>query len=311
MSPAERRRLVGLAAMVSACSIWGLGPIWIRAMLDYLPPVNICLLRVLIGAAVLAPWLGLVPRERLRLVCARPTTWLGGLGLTANMLCYAAALRCLSPAEVNLLFQINVVANALFGRWFYHEPILRRRIPSLVIVLVGVSLVILGRPWTPDAGLADWRTRLLGALLALGAGVSASGNQVAIRDVSRRALGVAALVPMQLLAALLFGLASRFDLTWQRAPDARFVLVAALLGVLGTGLAVLLVNYALPRISMAQAGITGTMQPVVTLVAVSLMGEPPTVVTVCGAALVIGGVIDSARLEGRLARAEAVPAAGG
>lgn len=284
--------------MAGACATWGLGPIWIRGLLTYLPPAAICCLRVLIALPILLVAFVGYDRDRLRAMVRRPATWLGGLGLSANMLCYAAATQFISPSEVNLLFQINVVSNAVFGVWIFGESIPTKRYRAFAAVLSGAALVILGRAGAGAAGPVTWQARLLGSTLALGAGIAGSATQVAIRDVSRRGLGLPATVPMHLVAALVFASSLHFRLGWHRVPDAGFWWPMLLLGLISSGLAAVLACYALPRISLAQAGVTATTQPVVTIAVSSLfLGEHPTPLTLAGAALVVGGVVYSARLE--------------
>jgi DME family drug/metabolite transporter len=272
-------------------------------------------LRLAIGGLVLLPTLAFFARADLRFVASRPSTWLGGVTIYGNMFCYAAALAHLSPSEVNLLFQVNVVTSAVLGRWMYRETIPSRRWWALLTVLVGAACVILGRATHGATVEAATAGRALGVILGLGAGVFASGNQAFIRDTARRGLGLPAQVVMYVVACCLFAPSGGLPLAWSHAPDPHFWQVMIVLGVIGSGTASLLVAYALPRISLAQAGVTGTMQPVVTLaVATLLFGEHLTPPAAVGAALVIGGVLASALLEGEVrtlpATTEGLPAGG-
>jgi drug/metabolite transporter (DMT)-like permease len=281
--------------MVGACAIWGLGPIWIRLLLFWLSPAAICFWRVLIGGLVLLPCLAWCSAADRRRLVALGSTWLGGFFLFANMLCYAAATRYLSPAEVNLLFQVCVVSNALLGLWLYHESVPRRRWLALATVLAGAALVIVsGDGGAARAGGGRW----LGVALGLGAGLNSSAIQAAIRDTAHRGLALPAMLMMGLIGAVLFCAAAGGRVQWVHPPEAVFWRSLLLLGLLGSGVANLLVGYALPRISLAQAGITTTTQPVVTiLVTTLLLGERLPPLALVGSALVVGGVAWSALLE--------------
>lgn len=287
---------LGLGAMIVACSIWGLGPIWIRNLLTYLPAVDVCMFRVTLGAITLAPSLFLFDRGQLALMLRKRSTWFGGLAIAINMLAYAASLNYIRPAEVNLMFQANILVSALLGLWLYRESIPARRWWAFALVLIGVAMVILAKDAAhPVTG--TWVSRLFGFALGLTAGAGASFIQAAIRNVSELGVGLAALVPMHLLAGLLFALATGFELSWKRPPDAGFVTYLLLIGVVASGVGSMLVAFAVRRISLAQAGVTGSMQPVVTILATALMGELLPPLGLVGAVLVVGGVVFSALLE--------------
>ncbi|MCC7494281.1 MAG: DMT family transporter [Fimbriimonadaceae bacterium] len=289
------QRFLGLLAMASACAIWGLGPIWIRGLLTYLPALDICLFRVLLGGLTIAPALCWYDRARLRAMLRQPAVWLGSLAMASSMLAYAAALNFIRPAEVNLLFQANILVAALLGRWLYHESIPRRRWICFVAVLLGVALVILSRD--AGAGRATGWLRLGGMALGILGGVGASCVQASLRNLSDLHLGIAALVPMHVAAAVLFYVSAGGQIVFHRPPDARCYTLMLLLGIFGSGVGSLLVAYAIRRISLAQAGVTGSMQPTVTILVTALYGDLLSPQGLLGAALVISGVVASALLE--------------
>ena len=290
------QRWLGLAAMGTACTIWGLGPIWIRTLLDYLPALDICLFRVLLGGLTLLPWLLACDRTRLVTMLRHPATWLGGAAIAAGMLAYASALNFIRPAEVNLMFQISIVTSALLGLWVFHESVPRRRWLAFAVVLAGVTLVILARDESQPVA-ANWALRLGGMGLGLLGGLGSSVIQMLMRHVAEDGVGLPASVVMHWVAALIFAVTAQFQIAWHQPPDSRFLLNMLLLGVFGSGVGSGLAYFAVRRISLAQMGITGAMQPVVTILAAALMGELLPPLGLLGGAAVVGGVIASARME--------------
>lgn len=291
-----RQRVLGLLAMATACSIWGLGPIWIRILLGYLPPVEIACLRVTLGGLTILPCLLWYDCRRVGFMLRKPATWIGGVFMGSSMLAYAAALQYIRPSEVNLVFQANIVLSALLGLWLYHESVPPRRWLACAVVLSGVTMVILARDEQAPMA-ANWTLRLAGMGLGLLGGLGAGCVQASMRDVADAGVGLAALVPMHLVAAVAFAATAGFQLHWRQPPDGRFLLYQLLLGIFASGIASILGNYAIRRISLAQAGVTGSMQPVVTIVATTLTGEVLPPLGLAGGALVVGGVTYSALLE--------------
>lgn len=290
------QRLLGLAAMGTACAIWGLGPFWIRTLLRYLPALDICLFRVILGGLTLAPFLLVCSRARLVTMLRHPSTWLGGATIAWGMLAYASALNYIRPAEVNLMFQISIVTSALLGLWVFGESVPRRRWLAFAVVLTGVCLVILARDEQQPVA-ANWTMRLIGIALGLCAGLSSSLIQMLMRHVAEDGVGLPASVVMHAIAALAFAATSRFEIPWHQPPDARFLASMLLLGIVGSGIASGLAYYAVRRISLAQMGISGAMQPVVTILVAAACGEVLPPVGLLGAVGVVGGVIASASME--------------
>jgi len=291
------QRWLGLAAMGTACAIWGLGPFWIRTLLRYLPALDICLFRVLLGGLTLSPFLFTCRRDRVVTMLRHPSTWLGGATIAWGMLAYASAVRYIRPAEVNLMFQISIVTSALLGLWVFHESVPRRRWLAFAVVLAGVCLVVLARDDQQPVA-ANWTMRLIGISLGLCAGLSSSLIQMLMRNVAEDGVGLPASVVMHVIAALVFAATSRFQIPWLQPPDHRFLVNMLLLGVFGSGIASGLAYYAVRRISLAQMGISGAMQPVVTiLVAAVVFGELLPPIGRLGAMGVVGGVIASASME--------------
>jgi len=248
------QRWLGLAAMGTACAIWGLGPFWIRTLLGYLPVLDVCLVRVFLGGLTLSPCLLFSDRGRLVTMLRHPATWLGGAAIAAGMLAYASALNFIRPAEVNLMFQISIVTSALLGLWVFHESVPRRRWLAFAVVLAGVALVIVARD-DQQPVTASWVVRLGGMGLGLLGGLGSSVIQMLMRQVADDGVGLPASVVMQWIAAAIFAFIARFELAWHQPPDHRFLVSMLLLGVFGSGVGSGLAYFAVRRISLAQMGI--------------------------------------------------------
>lgn len=288
------QRLAGLLAMVVACSIWGLGPLWIRTVLGYLPAASVCLLRLALGGLALLPTLLWYRRDAVWRLLRHPAVWLGGAAMAVNMLAYAAALRHIRPAEVNLLFQVSLPASALLGLVLHGERIPARRAVACAVVLVGVAMVILARD---SAAPAPQGTRWLGVVLGLMAGLGASLLQAVLRHLADQDVGLPAQFALFLVTGAVLAALTGGRTHWLQAPDPVFWRSMLWLGVLASGIASMLSYYGIRRISLAQVGVSGAMQPVVTVLVTSLLGEVLPLQALVGGAMVVGGVICSALAE--------------
>ncbi len=291
-------------AFVALAAIWGASFLFIKVLVEDLPPLQVAWLRCAIGALVLCVWV-VAARERL----PRDRALLGHTAVLGLLFC-AVPFALFSWAETE-------VTSVVAGLWNATTPLLTlafllalvpaerptpARVAGLVVGFAGV-VVVLG-PWEAEAGgplLAQ--LACLGAAACYGLGFAYLRRYVSGRAESGVALAAAQLVWAAVLLAP-FALASG-------APGpvgADAVGSALALGALGSGLAYVL-NLRIVRAAgpSTASSVTYLVPLFSTLLGVALLGEALTWHAGAGAAIVLLGV---AVAQGRLApaRLRAAPA---
>jgi len=282
MAPRSLARLALLALL------WGSSFLWIKLALDGLSPVQLALVRLALGAAIL---LLIVRVRRLRLPRDR-ATWL--------RLTVAALVGNVIPY---LLFAIGeqTVSSSLAGALNATTPLwtlgiglaarTERQISTMGVVglLVGFTgaLVILA-PWnTPGTGAIGGALACLGAAASYGLSYVYMGRQLAGRGLSPLVLSAAQLTAATGLLVLVTPIAGL-----QRLQLSPAVLVAiSILGALGTGAAYVL-NYRLITDEGPTATSTVTyLLPVVAVVlGIVFLGEPAAAHLLIGTGIVLVGI---------------------
>ncbi|HEY2638185.1 MAG TPA: DMT family transporter [Solirubrobacteraceae bacterium] len=286
-------------------SIWGASFLFIKEAIRVFAPVDVALIRVAVGALVLALVLAVrreaPPRGR--------RTWADLLfvGTVGN----AAPFTLLAFGETH-------ISSVLTGIWNATTPLMTmlvamavlpderptpRRLAGLAGGFAGV-LVVLG-PWRHLGG-----GQLAGSLMCLGA---AACYGVAF-PYTRRFLagrpesGIALSMGQLTCATAVLAVVTIFVGGAPGALTARSVLSLAALGALGTGLAYIL-NYAVVRQAGATTASTVTyLVPIwATLLGVIVLSEPLTWNEPVGAAIVLGSVAASQGLIGPRLRAARAP----
>ncbi|MDT4990622.1 MAG: hypothetical protein QOH97_514 [Actinoplanes sp.] len=282
MSRSSLARL-GLLAL-----LWGSGFLWIKLALRGFPPTQIVLIRLTLGALVLAP---IAVARGLRFPTGR-MTWvhLFVAALVANTIPYTL----FGVGERTVGSNVAGVINATTPLWTVlvaflagtDRVVTMRRAVGLTLGFAGTLLIF--TPWESASEIASW-----GGLACLAAAASYGISYVYMgRFLTNRGIPPLVLSASQLAAgAVLMLLALPFG--GLIAPDWRLDAVASLLilGTLGTGLAYVL-NYRL----IADEGptIASTTTYLLPLVAVVLgalvVSEHVTLAMVAGMLVVLGGV---------------------
>jgi drug/metabolite transporter (DMT)-like permease len=299
----SRGSLVRLAALAL---LWGSGFLWIKLALRGFTPVQIVLVRLALGAAVLAS-IALVRRIRFP---AGAVVW--GHLFVAALVANAIPYTLFGMGEKTIGSNVAGVLNATTPLWTVlvafaagtDRAISAKR--GLGIALGFVGTVLIFSPWESAGEIASW-----GGVAILAASASYGVSYVYMgRFLTHRGIPPIVLSASQLAAgAVLMLLALPFG--GLSAPHWRTdaVLSLAILGVLGTGVAYVL-NYRLIGDEGPTAASTTTyLLPVVAVVLGALVvDERVTVPMVAGMGLVLGGVAlvqrrrqtpDRASVEGR------------
>ena len=277
-----------LARLALLALLWGSGFLWIKLALRGFTPVQIVLVRLTLGALVLAP---IAFSRGMRLPTGR-TVWthLFVAALVANAIPYTL----FGVGERTIGSNVAGVINATTPLWTAlfafvagtDRAVTVRRGLGLAVGFAGTVLIF--SPWRSANDIASW-----GGLAILGASASYGISYVYMgKYLTGRGIPAIMLSGCQLAAGALLML---FTLPFGglAAPHWRFDAVSALLilGILGTGVAYVL-NYRLigdegPTV----ASTTTYLLPVVAVVLGAIVvSEPVTMPMVAGMLLVLGGV---------------------
>jgi drug/metabolite transporter (DMT)-like permease len=281
-------------AFLALAAIWGASFLFIKVLVEDLPPLQVAWLRCAIGALVLCAWV-VAARDRL----PRDRVLWGHTAVTGLLFC-SVPFSLFSWAETE-------VTSVVAGLWNATTPLLtlafmlllvpaerptRARVAGLLVGFAGV-VVVLG-PWEARTGgplLAQ--LACLGAAACYGVGFAYLRRFVSGRAESGVSLAAAQLVwaAVQLTPFALLGGAPG-----PLGTDA--VLSALALGALGSGLAYVL-NLRIVRAAgpSTASSVTYLVPLFSTLLGVALLGERLTWHAAAGAAVVLLGV---AVAQGRL-----------
>ncbi len=270
-----------------------------RIALDDVPPAQLALIRLVIGAAIL------VPLSRAH-VQARPPrgaeawriVWMGVFGFAGAFAFAHWGIARSTATNASLLIIVEPLAIMVLGPAVLGERLTRREKLGAAVALLGTIVVVVnGIPGVTRALVPHWRGDLLLVLSGLGyASYSLIGREVLQRrdalDVTARSIiwGGVAMVPLALLE-------------WQ--GGARPVLTptgaagALYLAVVITALGYFAWNWALARTEASRVAVFLTVQPIAgALLGVAFLHEPLTVFTLTGGALIVLGLWLTARGQG-------------
>ncbi|MEN3358159.1 MAG: hypothetical protein V7637_2141 [Mycobacteriales bacterium] len=277
----------GLARLAGLALLWGSGFLWIKIGLRGFSPVQITLVRVAIGAAVL---LAIVRLRRLPVPRGR-TVWahLTVAALISNAVPYALFGVGEQHVSSNLAGALNAttplwtVLSGLAART--EQGLSRARATGLVIGFAGA--VVIAAPWQSAAASTGGVLACLAASAAYGLGFVYQGRYLTRRGLPPLVLAAGQLTAATGLLVLLTPIAGRQPVHF-RADAVAAVLV---LGVLGTGAAYVL-NYRL--ITDDGPTLTSTVTYLLPVVAVVLgvlvLNEPASWHLLAGTATVLAGI---------------------
>ncbi|MGW5054562.1 DMT family transporter [Actinokineospora sp. NPDC004072] len=279
-------RGAALLALSATVLIWASTFIVSDRVLAETGPAALTFARFAIGSLVLLP-LGVARGLRLRGLFRREYVVCGLTGVALYYGLQNVGLLFTSPNSAALLQAALPVLTALLGLWWLRERLDAHQVVGLSLVVLGVVLVV-----QPDEGRFD----LLGNLVVL-AGVAAYAYYTAYV----RRVGVDLRPVVLASASSLWGLVFLTPwLLWEvgeqgfRPPSAGGWLAIAYLGVVASGLTLLLWTFALGKVPASTAGVfTGAIPAVGYLFAVAA-GEPLVRSQLLGGAVALGGVLLSA-----------------
>lgn len=276
------------AIFTSIAAIWGASFLFIAVGLESLEPGVVTLLRVGLGAATL----NLVPGGRARIaredwprMLAVSVLWVG-----IPFTLFPLAEQHINSAVTGLLNGATPTFTALFAALFFGR---RTTGPQLLGVAVGfVGIVLISAP-----SLGEGSTQAAGVGLVLLATVcyGIATNLVGPLQLKYGSRGVMArMLALATIWTLPYGLASLDGSSVELAPLA----AVSVLGIVGTGLAFLLMGTLVVRVGATRATFITYLIPVVALaLGVVFQDDHVELLALVGVVLVVGGAVLASRRE--------------
>lgn len=268
--------------------IWGASFLFIAIGLESLEPGLITLLRVSLGAISL----GLLPGSRVRLLpedrgrmLAVSVIWVG-----VPFTLFPLAEQHINSAVAGLLNGAVPMFTAVFALLFFRRRTNGPQLLGLAIGFLGVVLISV-------PSLSEGSSQAFGVLLVLVAtfcyGLAINiAAPLQVRYGSRAVM--ARMLALATVWTLPFGLASLPGSSVELAPLA----AVAVLGIVGTGAAYLLMGTLVGRVGPTRASFITYMIPVVSLVlGVVFKDDHVAALALVGVALVVGGAVLASRQE--------------
>lgn len=262
----------GLWAMVAACVVWGLSPLYYKA-LAHVPPLEVLSHRTLWSALFFA--LILIAQGRLaELRGAASLRVLAVIGfaavmISANWFLFIFSIQSGHGVEASLGYYIFPLVAVVFGVMFFGERLGRAQVFAVGLAAVAVSVLTLG------LGAAPWIALALAVTFGLYGVVK---KRLALRPLVSVLVEVLLLVPLA-LAWLIAVHGGGLD---QGKPGGWFghsLMTSAGLAFSGviTALPLMLFSYASQKARMATVGLVQYLNPTLQfLCAVLAFGEPFT-----------------------------------
>ena len=286
------KTLIGVLYGLSAASIWGGMYVVSKVVLEIIPPFALVLLRLILGILTLAiilafrGWFKITKSQFLQIICVGFV----GYGVSLNLQFLGTKLS--TAANGSLVTSATPAFILLFAWILLDEKITTRKFIALLLATLGVLAVI-------DPRSAQLYPDLfIGNVLLLGAGITWALYSVLVRKVTQN-LDV---LPFSLIA-FLGGLpvaipAGAWELSTAGIGEISFGVVGGVLflGVISTGLAMILWNSAFALLDAGTASLPFFAQPVVgTFLGWLFLGEKITPLFLLGGALIGVGILISTR----------------
>jgi drug/metabolite transporter (DMT)-like permease len=271
-------------------AVYGTAYVTQREAVNTVPPGLLAFARLAIASLILLPLLRRTPGTRTQAGDGLKIFWMGTLGFGVAYVLSHFGLARSTATNGALLVTLEPVSMMLLSPFVLGERLRPREGVGAALVLLGAVLVVLnGVPGITISLLPHWRGDALIVLSALAfASYSIFGRDVLqrwdSRTVTARSIlwGAVSMVPV---AAVEWAAGVRPE--WTPVGTAATLYLA----VVVTALAYLAWNAALARVPAPRAAIFINVQPVVGVaLGIWLLGEPATLYTFVGAALVLAGL---------------------
>ena len=255
----------GVLAMVGACVIWGLSPLYYK-LLAHIPPIEVLAHRTFWSAVIFAGVLLLQGRLgdlRKALGSGRSVVIIGfaALMISTNWFVFIWSIGAGHATEASLGYFLFPLVAVLIGRVFFGETMVG--LQAVAIVVAGLAVAVL----TTGLGVAPWIALILAASFGLYGLVK---KRLTVGPVVSVTGEVVILVPVALVVLWL-----RYQ--GGEAAFGRNILDTAMLVFSGalTATPLILFSFAAKRVAMATVGLIQYLNPSLQfLCAVLVFGEP-------------------------------------
>jgi len=290
MTGTARMRTASLVLLL-ANVVYATAPVATRVALDAVPPAMLAFARLALAGLVLLP---VVRRERVPTGQGWRTFWMGVIGFSAAFVLTNWGIARSSATNAALLIIVEPVTLLALGPALLGERLTRREVAGAAVALLGATVVVAdGIPGLTLSLLPRWRGDVLLALSGvayaayslIGRPILTPGNATALtaRSVVWGAVGMAPLVALEWAGGA------------RPTASAPGIAGALYLAIVITAWGYVAWNWALARVAASRAAAFLTLQPAVgALLGSAFLGEPVSVFTVVGAALVVAGLWMSA-----------------
>lgn len=253
----------GVLALVAACVIWGLSPLYYK-LLVHVPPLDVLAHRTLWSCVFFT--LVLMAQRRLRALAATMAspaaglaTLAGALMITANWFLFIFSVQANRVTESSLGYYIYPLVAVVFGVLFFQERLRLVQGCAVALAALAVALLTLGQ------GTLPWISLVLATTFGFYGVIKKRSKLGPVVTVTAE---VMVLAPPA-LAYLIWAHGDGSD--W---PDAGTLILLMAAGPV-TALPLMLFSYASIRVSMATAGLVQYLNPTLQfLCAVVIFSEP-------------------------------------
>ncbi|HSG98458.1 MAG TPA: DMT family transporter [candidate division Zixibacteria bacterium] len=289
--------------LISCAVIWGWTFVATRICLQFVTPLELLGLRLLIAVPALY---AIVRARRLRFeftAAEARRTLLAGAIVTAHFLIQIYGLKYTSATNTGWIIAVAPLAMAVLAFLFLGERIGQRTMIGILVATTGILLLISqGRvaqfDWLSSVG--DWLVLLSAHTWAL--------YTIAVRDLSRSRNPLVVTVAVFAPPALIIPAVMLFNSDWRHiaAMSTEAWVALAFLGLFGMALAQWFWQKGVSQVGAARAGMYLYLEPLATTaLAVPYLGEYFGWTSALGGALVLAGVYWASR---RHHKATAAPA---
>lgn len=255
----------GVLAMVGACVIWGLSPLYYK-LLAHIPPIEVLAHRTFWSAVIFAGVLLLQGRLgdlRKALGSGRSVVIIGfaALMISTNWFVFIWSIGAGHATEASLGYFLFPLVAVLIGRVFFGETMVGLQAVAIVVAALAVAVL------TTGLGVAPWIALILAASFGLYGLVK---KRLTVGPVVSVTGEVVILVPVALVVLWL-----RYQ--GGEAAFGRNILDTAMLVFSGalTATPLILFSFAAKRVAMATVGLIQYLNPSLQfLCAVLVFGEP-------------------------------------
>jgi drug/metabolite transporter (DMT)-like permease len=292
--------------LLLVAGIWGASFMFIEVAVDEMEPTVIMALRLVLAALVLVPFLVLQEGAQVALDDLRRAGW--GL-VFLGFVNAALPFTLIAWGQTKIDSSIAAIANApvpifvalLAIRYAPHERVSGWRAVGIAIGIVGVGVLV---GVDPQGGWSGAVGTLAVVLAAVSYAVGTLYSQHKLGDSSGLLVSTASVL-WGTLAILPFGIAQGPD----SVPGWEAVSAVAMLGVVGTGVGLLLYLNLLERHGSARGSlVVYLLPPTALLYGAVFLDEPLRLTAILGLALILAGVALGSGLVRPIRRRQPVPA---